>query len=100
MIEYNKSHLGKRYICTNNSLVGNDLYEITVLNFSDNHEMVKVKYELSDSVGWVRCKDIDIVDSVVNSDFNQLKQVTEWAETKVKNITNRIDGFLYRDKDC
>jgi hypothetical protein len=81
-------------------MIGRNLYEITVLNFSDNHEMVKVKYELSNTVSWEKCKDIDIVDTISNSDFNQLKQVGEWAETKIRNFADKVDSFLYRDKDC
>lgn len=100
VMEYNEKHIGKRYVCTNHSMIGSDLYEITVLNFSDNHEMVKVRYELSNAMAWVKCKDIDIVDEVSNSDYNQLKQVGEWAENKIKTFANKVDGFLYRDKDC
>lgn len=99
-MEYNEKHIGKRYVCTNHSMIGNDLYEITVLNFSDNHEMVKVKYELGNIIAWAKCKDIDIVDEISNSDFNQLKQVGEWAETKIRNFADKVDSFLYRDKDC
>ena len=99
-MEYNEKHIGKRYVCTNHSMIGKNLYEITVLNFSDNHEMVKIKYEQSNTVSWEKCKDVDIVDTVSNSDFNQLKQVGEWAETKIRNIADRVDSFLYRDKDC
>ena len=99
-MEYNEKHIGQRYVCTNHSMIGRNLYEITVLNFSDNHEMVKVKYELSNTVSWEKCKDIDIVDTISTSDFNQLKQVGEWAETKIRNLAGKVDSFIYRDKDC
>ena len=99
-MEYNEKHIGQRYVCTNHSMIGRNLYEITVLNFSDNHEMVKVKHELSNTVSWEKCKDIDIIDTISNSDFTQFKQVGEWAETKIRNFADKFDSFLYRDKDC
>lgn len=82
--------LGRKYLCTNNSVIGDDLYEITVLNFSDNQEYVKVKYE-NGNLSWLRCKDVEIVDNISHANATPLKQIEYWAE--VVRSTDTIDDF-------
>lgn len=97
MITYNEKMLGRKYLCTNNSMLGNDLYEITVLNFSDNQEYVKVKYE-SGNISWLRCKDVEIVDDISCADVTPLKQIGDWAEGRVKAFADTIDDLLKSKK--
>lgn len=94
-MEYNIEHIGKRYLCDNESLIGNRYYEITVICFSDNTEFVKVKYS-NGSLDWVKCKDINIIDNISTSDYSKLDSVKAFAETSIKKVSNTIDDLLYR----
>lgn len=99
MIEYSKDILGKRFLCKRNYVANNDLFEITIICFSDNRQNLKWK-NINGQAFWTECDELTIVDSISDDDVN-VNPITPYinkAKRGIDELDDLIDTMLKRKK--